>query len=125
MRILYAFKTRRFTLIFSIIFVGITLKSVSSYQKSPELSSKSRITPLRRGPDFSDDDILKTVAVFRFVHPKAVLRFAGGRDLMTPKLQRKAIYTGVNGSIMGDLLTTIGSKIAEDKKMVEEMGYEF
>jgi adenosylmethionine-8-amino-7-oxononanoate aminotransferase len=32
---------------------------------------------------------------------------------------------GMNAGVVGDLLTTVGSTIAEDKKLVEEAGYEF
>ena len=36
------------------------------------------------------------------------------------------IFTGgVNGAIMGDMLTTIGNTIKEDKEMIERLGIEF
>ena len=31
----------------------------------------------------------------------------------------------MNGGVMGDLLTTIGSKVADDKKLIEEGGYDY
>ena len=58
-------------------------------------------------------------------HPKAVLRFAGGRARMTKETQMKALRIGINGAIMGDLLTTIGAQIADDKEMVKKAGYKF
>lgn len=73
----------------------------------------------------TDDEILRTVAIFRMVHPKAVLRFAGGRARISPQAQREALRVGINGAIMGDLLTTVGATIEEDKRMIKEAGYEF
>ncbi|MDE5800853.1 MAG: biotin synthase BioB [Paramuribaculum sp.] len=82
-------------------------------------------TPLADAPALTPDEVLTTVAIFRMVHPRVVLRFAGGRDRLDVDTQKEAIRIGINGSIIGDLLTTIGSRIAEDKQMVADCGMEF
>lgn len=82
-------------------------------------------TPLESQPPLTDTEILDTVAIFRMVHPHVVLRFAGGRDRISPYAQREAMRIGINGAIMGDLLTTIGAQIEQDKAMIKECGYEF
>ena len=82
-------------------------------------------TPLAGTPPLSDSEILRTMAIFRFVHPRAVLRFAGGRARISPRTQLRALEAAVNGAIMGDLLTTIGSGIEDDRHMIKEAGYEF
>lgn len=82
-------------------------------------------TPLEGQPPLTDDEIINTVAIFRLVHPRAVLRFAGGRARISQHAQRESMRIGINGAIMGDLLTTIGAQIEQDKAMVREFGYEF
>ncbi|MDE5982711.1 MAG: hypothetical protein K2G92_06330, partial [Duncaniella sp.] len=82
-------------------------------------------TPLQDSEPLSQREILLTVAIFRMIHPRAVLRFAGGRAQMSRDTQRRAMEIAVNGAIMGDMLTTIGSQVAEDKKLIAECGYDF
>lgn len=82
-------------------------------------------TPLAEEAPLTREEVLTTVAVFRLIHPRVALRFAGGRDRISPETQREALRVGINGAIMGDLLTTIGSQIAADREMVRECGYEF
>lgn len=82
-------------------------------------------TPLEGMDPISDDEYLDTAAIFRIIHPKAVLRFAGGRARISPSAQREALKIAINGAIMGDMLTTIGSQIEDDKRMVKEEGYEW
>lgn len=82
-------------------------------------------TPLENSKPVTDDEYLDTVAIFRMIHPRAVLRFAGGRANISPQAQREALRIAINGAIMGDMLTTVGSQIESDKKMVKEAGYEW
>ena len=82
-------------------------------------------TPLADMEPISPDEIIDTVAIFRFIHPRTQLRFAGGRMRLTPAEQAQAMRAGINGGITGDLLTTSGSTIDSDRKLVAGAGYKF
>lgn len=80
-------------------------------------------TALEKQQPLSDDEIIKTFAIFRIINPLASIRFAGGRcrvEHILPDL----LKAGVNGAIVGDLLTTVGSGIDEDMVTFSEAGFE-
>ena len=81
-------------------------------------------TPLENICGLSDDEILTTIAIFRFIHPKSYLRFAGGRAQISESAQLRALKIGINAAIVGDMLTTVSSKIDEDYKLIKKAGYE-
>lgn len=68
-------------------------------------------------------EILKTMAVYRYIIPNAYIRYAGGRMALGDK-QDIGLRAGVNSALVGDYLTTVGSNIEEDKKMIALNGFE-
>ena len=82
-------------------------------------------TPLENQPKPDPKEILKTIAVYRFIHPKANIKLAGGREVnLTAEEQEQALKGGANGLIIGGYLTTSGNPVEEDYKMLERAGYE-
>ena len=82
-------------------------------------------TPLEDQPKPDPAEILKTIAVFRFIHPKANIKLAGGREVnLTPEEQEQALKGGANGLIIGGYLTTSGNPVEADFKMLERAGFE-
>lgn len=105
--------------------LAITLRQVEPHSIPVNILSPIPGTPLENVEPISDDEILITLALFRFAHPKVQIRFAGGRARLSRDTLLRALKIAVNGGVVGDLLTTIGSTIADDKKLVTEAGYEF
>ena len=82
-------------------------------------------TPLQDTPLISEEDIVRTVALFRFILPRKALRFAGGRMRLSQENMLRIMTGGMNGVLMGDMLTTVSNTIAEDRVLFEKAGMEF
>lgn len=79
-------------------------------------------TPLENIERISEADILRTIAIFRFIVPEADIRLAAGRILMT-NCGERAFLSGANSAITGDMLTTSGNGIRDDIVMLNRIGY--
>lgn len=77
-------------------------------------------SPLENVLPLTEAEILRTLAMFRFINPQADIRLAAGRKLLSEN-GRKAFESGCSATITGNMLTTTGSTIAADKKMFSKM----
>lgn len=82
-------------------------------------------TPLESTPPLSEEDIMRTVALFRFILPRKAIRFAGGRLRVSHKAQLRIMRGGMNGVLMGDMLTTVSNTVADDRRLFSEAGLNF
>lgn len=80
-------------------------------------------TPLQDQPLLPEEEILRTIALFRFINPTANIRLAGGRNSMTD-CGRLALHAGANASITGNMLTTSGNTVKQDFEMFTKAGFQ-
>lgn len=80
-------------------------------------------TALENTPLIGDDEIVRTAALFRLIAPDVILRFAGGRARLPEATTEKMLRGGVNGAMIGDMLTTIGNSVDEDYKLFKRTGF--
>ena len=79
-------------------------------------------TPFADLPVPSPEDALRTIAAFRLALPRAVLRFAGGRELTLGDLgARQGVTGGINAIIIGNYLTTLGRDPQQDIDLLGEL----
>lgn len=81
-------------------------------------------TPLENRPPFTEDELLRTISLFRLILPDAHLRFAGGVARFSEETLLKAYRCGINAAIMGDMLTTRGTDISSNINIIRKAGYE-
>ena len=79
-------------------------------------------TPLEGVPLISEEDVLRAVAIFRYLNPTAWIRMAAGRGRF-PGGGEALFRSGANAALTGDMLTTSGTHVAEDLAMAARMGY--
>lgn len=79
-------------------------------------------TPFATNERLSPEEYGRTVAIFRFLLPKAFIRLAGGRGLLEDKGEA-CFKGGANAAISGDMLTTSGYTIQSDMNLINDIGY--
>ncbi len=80
-------------------------------------------TPFENYHDKIDEEnVLRTLAIFKIANPNSILRFCGGRMRLSEENQRKALNSCVEGIMVGNYLTTVGKAPEEDLKTVQELG---
>ncbi len=78
-------------------------------------------TPLQGIAPVQADDILRTIAVFRFIMPRGILKVAGGREMHLADKQSRALLSGANGIITNGYLTVGGNTAEQDIEMIRRL----
>lgn len=79
-------------------------------------------TPLADTPPIKAREALQAIALFRLALPAAVVRLAGGRELVLGELQALGLLAGANALIVGNYLTTLGRAPEQDVALLESLG---
>ena len=79
-------------------------------------------SPFARKEKLPPEDILRTVALFRWINPEAHIRIAAGRYIFDDG-RTELFKAGANATITGDMLTTVGNNTDQDRKMLSELGF--
>lgn len=100
-------------------------------QIQPESIPINILMPISKTPfehyhnKIDEENILRTLAVFKITNPKSVLRFCGGRMKLSDKNQELALKTCVEGILTGNYLTTTGKSPEDDIKTVMKLNKHF
>ena len=79
-------------------------------------------TPLAQVAPMAAEDVLRCVAIFRYINPTAWIRMAAGRGRFSSG--GEALFqAGANAAITGDMLTTTGTNVQQDMAMVKRLGF--
>lgn len=80
-------------------------------------------TPLQSRDRVEPTYALRVLCMFRFLHPRADLRVAGGREVTLRSMQAMALYPA-NSIFTSGYLTTGGATPNQDYQMIRDMGFE-
>jgi biotin synthase len=79
-------------------------------------------TPLADVEPLNPIEILRIIALFRFIMPAKEIKVAGGREKNLGDMQSWIFYAGANSIIIGGYLTTKGRPPDEDLRMISDLG---
>jgi biotin synthase len=103
--------------------LGIAIRSLAADEVPINILMARKGTPLAGLSPLSPADAIKTIAIWRFLMPKAILKIAGGREVHLGGAQQVlALKGGANGLISGGYLTTAGNFIQDDLEMIKGIG---
>ena len=103
--------------------LAFILKTLGVKSVPLNILSPIKGTALESMPLLPEEEILRTVAIFRLMMPSVRLRFAGGRARLSEKTLMAAFRAGVNAAILGDMLTTAGAEVDADMSRIKASGY--
>ncbi len=78
-------------------------------------------TPLQDQTPLPAIEVAKTLALFRLINPRPIIKLAAGRETVMSDFQGLLMLAGANGFITGGYLTTRGREVRRDLAFVREL----
>jgi biotin synthase len=79
-------------------------------------------TRLEQQEPMTPMEILRTIAVYRFILFDRDIGVYGGREVNLRDLQSFVFFAGANALLLGNYLTTSGRSVATDQQMIRDLG---
>ena len=96
---------------------------------NPESIPVNILTPIKNTPfenygdKIDEENVLRTLAIFKIACPNASIRIAGGKKArLSEKTIEKAFRYCVDSTIVGNYLTTTGFSPKDDEKLIAKIG---
>ena len=104
--------------------LALSLRELEVESVPINLLNPRKGTPLEKQTTLNPYDALKAIAIFRFILPQQILRYAGGREVVMGEMQKLGLKSGINAMLIGHYLTTLGQPPQKDHQMLRELGLE-
>jgi biotin synthase len=102
--------------------LAIALRALEVESVPINLLNPREGTPLADNQKIDVFNALKAIAIFRFILPQQILRYAGGREAVMGEWQDLGFKAGINAMLVGNYLTTLGQPAEQDQAMLAELG---
>lgn len=100
--------------------LAVTLRDLGVASVPLNFLNAQQGTPFADITPMAPYDILQSIAVFRFMLPRAEIRIAGGRNFLGD-LQSMIFMAGASGVMIGNYLTTKGREVEDDLRMFKTL----
>ncbi len=102
--------------------LAFTLKELAVDSVPLNFLNPIKGTPLADAAPLAPVDILRIIALYRFVLPDMDIRVCGGREHNLRDIQSWIFYAGASSVMIGNYLTTAGRSEAIDLRMIRDLG---
>lgn len=102
--------------------LALTLRELGILSVPINVLSPMEGTPLADQKPLPEEEILRTVAVFRHILPTAYLRLAGRRQILSGDGEA-TLNAGMNAAITGNFLNTRGAAESTDLQMIRRHNF--
>ena len=103
--------------------LDVSVRTIARWEQNNTKPNSDELKRLATLLSVTEDEILRTVAIFRYINPKSNIRLGAGRKLITEN-GIAAFKGGASATITGNMLTTSGSTIKNDREILTALGRE-